>query len=331
MRILWKILLALVVLLIAGGVYLYFAHAWVFFVKPGPGGEDLGLELTIVAGNGEPGFADGKGSAARLDKPIRLSPLGPESVVFADINNHAIRIAHADGRVETIAGGPGKEGHQDGPGSVARFESPHGVAVRGDGAIAVCEAKGCVVRLIVREGQTWTVSTLAGVPGEGGSRDGPAADALFDAPHAVAWGPQGELYVADLGGGAIREIRNGQVTTVVDEGLKWPMDIALAPDGALWIADAGRVEIRRWHPNEGLSEPLLDHELAMPHGIAVMPSGHLAVAEMYGHRILRIDPETRELATYCTGLNKPAAVLAHGGRLWIADLYNHRLVTIPIP
>ena len=112
--------------------------------------------------------------------------------------------------------------------------------------------------------------------------------------------------------------------------MKWPMDIALDRGGALWIADAGHAEIRRWHPKGGLSQSLIDQELAMPHGIAVTPSGHVAIAEMYGHRILRFDPETKELATYCTGLNKPAAVLAHAGRLWIADLGNHRIVTVPL-
>ena len=62
--------------------------------------------------------------------------------MFADINNHAIRLAYSDGRVETIAGGPEKEGHRMAPADVARFDSPHGVAVREDGAIAVCEAAG---------------------------------------------------------------------------------------------------------------------------------------------------------------------------------------------
>ena len=325
----WKILIALAALLIGAGAYFYFAFAWVFFVSPGPGGVDLGLPITVVAGNGEPGFADGQGAVVRMDKPIRLAPFGLNSVVFADINNHAIRIAHVDGRVETIAGGPDLQGHQDGPATEARFHSPHGVAVRSDGAIAVCEASGCTVRLLVHEGDAWMVSTLAGKPGEKGSRDGPCADALFDAPHAVAWGAAGELYVADIGNGSVRVIRDGQVSTVVADSLKWPMDIALADQGIIWIADAGRAEIRRWHPVEGLGEPLTGEALAMPHGIAVTPSGHLAVAEMYGHRILRLDPASGEVATYCSGLNKPAAVLVHAGRLWIADLGNHRIVTVP--
>jgi hypothetical protein len=53
-----------------------------------------------------------------------------------------IRIVHRDGRAETLAGGPEKQGYKDGPADQARFKSPHGVAVRNDGAIAVAETKG---------------------------------------------------------------------------------------------------------------------------------------------------------------------------------------------
>ncbi|MEE9392175.1 MAG: hypothetical protein V3W41_06695 [Planctomycetota bacterium] len=69
----------------------------------------------IIVSNGESGFRDGRGSAVRMNKPIRLAALNPTTVVFADINNHAIRTMTIDGWVRTIAGGPTLEGHGDGP------------------------------------------------------------------------------------------------------------------------------------------------------------------------------------------------------------------------
>jgi len=348
----WRGLIVLVLILLLGAAWAYFTFAWVFFVSPGPGGEQLGLPITTVAGGGTPGFADGIGEAARLHKPIRLAPFGPSAVVFADINNHAIRVVSTDGRVETIAGGPDRQGHRDGPADEARFDSPHGVAARADGTLAVCEASACTIRLLTRVDGAWQVSTLAGRYDESGMRDGPSAEALFDAPHAVAWAPDGALFVADIGNHRIRKVQDGRVTTVAgtddkgdDDGgastgtLAWPMDIALDAQGAVWIADAGEAKIRRWHPDDGLTTPFADQRLAMPHGITVTPAGHLALAEMYGHRILRLDPRTSEVATYCGTteeglgegrLHKPAAVLAHAGRLWIADLGNHRIVTVPL-
>lgn len=352
-KLVWRVLLVIFLLLLAGGAFLYHQIGWVFFVTPGPGGVALNLPITVVAGNGEKGFQDGRGEAAHMHKPIRLAPFDAERVVFADINNHAIRVVSADGSVETLAGGPDKQGHQDGPAAIARFDSPHGVAARADGAIAVCEASGNTIRLLERAGEGWVVKTLAGSPTESGMRDGAAAQALFDAPHAVAFGAEGQLYVADIGNHRIREIRDGQVTTVAgsdDRGdadgplgtgtLAWPMDIAVDAQGALWIADAGVAKVRRWTPAEGLTTPFALPDLAMPHGIAVTPEGHVAVAEMYGHRILRLVPEGDSVATYCGTpeegvgegkLHKPAAVLAHAGRLWIADLGNHRIVTVPLP
>jgi len=343
-----KTLLALALLAGAFGTWLYFAHAWVFFVGPGDGGENLALPIEVVAGTGEPGFADGQGVAAQLAKPIRLTPYGPGTVVFADIDNHAIRLARLDGTVETIAGGPERQGHEDGPASVARFDAPHGVAARADGVLAVCEASGCTIRLLTpTDGGGFTVSTLAGIPGESGFRDGPCAEALFDAPHAVAWTPDGAVLVADIGNGRVRRIHDGAVETLVggprdeeaDPSLKWPMDLALADDGTLWILDAGRARIRRWRADTGLASPFAELELAMPHGVAVLPDGRIAVAELYGHRVLRLDPTSGALATLCGTteagagegqLRKPAAVLAHAGCLWIADLGNHRLVTVPL-
>ena len=50
-------------------------------------------------------------------------------------------------------------------------------------------------------------------------------------------------------------------------------DGTLDPEGALWIADAGRAKLRRWNPDEGLTTPFADQRLAMPHGVAVTPTG----------------------------------------------------------
>ena len=101
---------------------------------------------TIIGETGTAGFADG--AKPQFNKPIRLSPFGADSVVVSDINNHAIRVVHRNGQTTTLAGGPAKQGHQDGPAATAKFNSPHGVAFRrSDGAIAVAEASNHTIRL----------------------------------------------------------------------------------------------------------------------------------------------------------------------------------------
>ena len=95
-------LLTLMLALAVGGWWLWQSFVWVFFVKPGDGGKQWSLPITAVAGDpgGQSGFRDGAGAEALLAKPIRLASLDAGTVVFADINNHAIRT----GSVSTLCG-----------------------------------------------------------------------------------------------------------------------------------------------------------------------------------------------------------------------------------
>ena len=233
--------------------------------------------MTVVAGQGTAGFADGVGAAARFNKPIRLAPFGSEGVLVSDIFNHAIRLVSKDGRVTTIAGAPDRKGHQDGPASEARFASPHGVGVSPDGRIAVAEAEGHTLRLLTRRADGgFDVSTLAGVPGTSGAVDGPAKAARFNSPHAALWGDDGSLYAPDIGNATIRRVKDGQVTTVAGAGgdkLVYPMDIAWVKDGMV-IADAGANLLRTWRPGGGgLGTLGVKGTLATPHGVAGGPDG----------------------------------------------------------
>ena len=173
-------LLTLMLALAVGGWWLWQSFVWVFFVKPGDGGRQWSLPITAVTGDpgGQSGFRDGGGGEALLAKPIRLALLDSGTVVFADINNHAIRTLRRDGTVATLAGGPDRKGYQDGPAAAAKFRSPHGVAVRSDGVIAVAEVSNH--------------TTLCGTTekGLGGGR--------LNRPAAVL-AQQDTLWIADLG------------------------------------------------------------------------------------------------------------------------------------
>jgi len=355
------ILITGLALLLAVAGYAYFSFGWMFFVKPNDGGENLNLSITLVAGSqsGERGYTDGIGNSARMYKPIRLAPLNDTIVVFADIYNHAIRTICHDGSVKTLAGGPEKKGYQDGDEIQAQFHSPHGVAVRPDGVIAVAEAENNAIRLLYPGkpdscGRVhYTVTTLAGKAGMKGMKDGRNEGTLFDAPHAVAWGSEKELYVADIGNSRIRMIRDGFTSTVAGRNekgkkngnletgtLKYPMDISVDKLGNLWIVDAGTMTVRKWNREAGLTTPFPDLELAMPHGISVIDDKSIVIAELYGHRILQINLSTGKKTTLCGTmekgigngrLNKPAAVLVHHNKIWIADMGNHRIVQTNLP
>lgn len=287
--------------------------------------------VSLSAGSraGESGFADGVGELARMFKPIRLDALDADSIVFADINNHAVRRLTRQGLVSTLAGGPNKKGNLDGPAEQACFNSPHGVAVRADGVIAVADAGNDEIRLLTpRSPGHYTVSTLAGQAGAGGAQDGPNEQARFSAPHSLCWGRQGELYVADIGNASLRKIYQGKTSTLVSQGLKYPMDVALDASQNLWIADAGLMTVLRWNPGQGLTTPYPTLHLETPHGISVGPDGAIYVAEMKANRVVSLDDQGRSTTLWEAGLNRPAAVLWEKGGLWIADLGNHRILRL---
>jgi DNA-binding beta-propeller fold protein YncE len=302
-------------------------------------------EMTIVAGSGIAGFADGVGADARFNKPIRLAPFGPDAVLVADIFNHAIRSVSKDGRVRTIAGSPDRKGHEDGPAAAARFASPHGVGTLPDGRIAVAEAEGHTLRMLTPAAGAaggYQVSTLAGTPGKSGGADGPALQALFNSPHAALWGEDGALYAPDIGNAAIRRVRNGVVDTVAGSGrdkMVYPMDIAWMRDGRMIVADAGANSLRTWRAGEPLGTLTVQGTLATPHGVAAGPDGTVYVADMKSQRVLAIDAAGRittiagvegQAGADGSHLNRPAAVLAHAGWLWVADLDNHRICAVPL-
>jgi len=306
--------------------------------------------LKIVAGTGKAGFKDGE--QAELNKPIRLAPYKNNSIVFADINNHAIRIAELDGNVITIAGGPDEQGYQDGPADVAKFNSPHGVAYDKEiDIIYVAEAGSNLIRVITKsENGNFMVATLAGVPDQIGFRDGPCDSALFNSPHSVILAINGGVYVADIGNARIRLIKDGIVSTVAGNGTSgtqdgkpeessfiYAIDIASC-EGSIFVADAGSNSIRKIIPNLIVTTIQLDDTLSTPHGITCDENNNLYIADMRSHRILKINENSKVTSLAGTGfkgsnineLNKPAAVLVHNNYLWIADLDNHQIKALRI-
>jgi len=256
--------------------------------------------LEVVVGTGKAGFKDGK--QGELNKPIRLAPYKDNSIIFADINNHAVRIAILDGEVITIAGGPEKKGYQDGSASDAKFNSPHGIAYdKVNDIIYVAEAGSNLIRVITKsENGNFIVSTLAGVNDENGFKDGQTDSAIFNSPHAVILAKDGGVYVADIGNARIRLIKDGIVSTVAGNGESGNNDgkpeeasfvyaIDIVSDGeSIFIADAGSNLIRKIIPGIRVTTLQLNDSLNTPHGIAVDKNNNLYIADMGTHRILQI-------------------------------------------
>ena len=179
-----------------------------------------GVRVSVFAGAGSQGYVDGPAGQARFVLPRGIALDGSGNVIVADGLNRAIRAIAPDGTVTTIAGGNGR-GARDGPCEEAQFAWPVAVAVHADGSIYVADSDGNRIRRIDADTEC-SVTTVAGPgpvssqeEGRGGFRDGPAAEAEFRQPHALAFDSEGNLFIADTGNNLIRRLSpGGRVSTV---------------------------------------------------------------------------------------------------------------------
>ncbi len=206
-------------------------------------------QVTTLAGDGKPGFADGTLLKARFNFPTGLA-LGSAGEVFvADTGNHRVRVIKK-GQVTTLAG-DGTTGLVNGVAAKARFHTPKAVAQGSGGVLYVADHGNHCVR-VIKQGN---VDTLAG-DGKAGQVDGPAASARFKYPHAVAVDSAGVVYVADRGNHSIRTITAGTVGT-------------LAGSGAAGFADG----------------PALKAKFNAPTDVFVVGPNHLLVADRVNSRL----------------------------------------------
>lgn len=149
---------------------------------------------------------------------IALDQVG--NVVVSNAARHTIVRCVTEGnrvRYEVVAGCADASGRSDGYGTAARFASPRGMALDGDGNLVIADSENHAIRVLSPSGE---VSTLAGC-GSAGNVDGPtrAAElggdgrwlgpplgALFNQPRDVAIGADGSVFVSDAGNNSIRKI-----------------------------------------------------------------------------------------------------------------------------
>ncbi len=169
---------------------------------------------TVTTFAGAAGVIGSTDSPARFNDPFGLAVDSSTSIVYVgDSDNNTIRKITALGVTTTPAGLALATGSADGTGSVARFNLPEGEATDIVGNIYIADTANSTIRKMTPGG---TVTTIAGQAGVQGLTDGNGTAALFNQPEALTVDAAGNIYVADTGNGAIREISPvGVVTTPI--------------------------------------------------------------------------------------------------------------------
>ena len=266
-------------------------------------------EVTTLAGAAlSPGSADGIGATARFKYPYGVAVDGAGIVYVTDQYNHTIRKIAPGGVVTTLAGQPGSQGHTDGVGSMARFQSPAGIAVDAAGNLYVADQGNHTIRKITAAG---VVTTLAGRALSPGSTNGRGDTARFEKPAGLAVDAAGTVYVADQENRTIRRItptgvvsrfagqtgRSGaKDTAALYSRFNFPTGIALDAAGTLYVADRYNHTIRTVSPS-GIVSTLAGQPLSagntngatpsfnFPMGVAVDGTGAVYVADQSNHAV----------------------------------------------
>ncbi len=280
--------------------------------------------LATVAGTGAKG-AEGDGGPAlkaSFDGMHSLVVAPDGALLAADTWN--CRIRRIDSRTGTVSAfaGTGVKGFggDGGPAAAARFAGIYSVAVDPAGR-TLYMADLHNLRIRAMDLKTGIVTTLAGNGTKGIPADGAmAADAPLADPRAVAADAQGNVYILERGGHALRVVdRTGRIRTVVnrsgkkgasgdggpaiDATMNGPKHICMDRDGGVLIADAENHLVRKYSPADGrivriagcgrkgtagVGGPSLDVELNRPHGICVASDGAILIADSYNDRVLKM-------------------------------------------
>jgi hypothetical protein len=318
-----------------------------------------GAGVVSTLAGGTLGFADGAGSLAKFYNPAGIAVDGGGNLYVADNSNSRIRKITSAGVVSTLAGS-GLAGFADGAGTSAKFSTPNGVAVDGNGNVYVGDYSNQRIRKITSAG---VVSTLAG-SGVLGYADGTGSAAKFYSPFGLAVDGSGNVLVADTNNHVIRKVTSAGVVTTFAGAVAnfgptdgagsaasfyFPRSVAVDGAGNVFVADGNNHKIRKI-TSAGVVSTLAGlgtagladgtgtaAKFSNPYGAAVDGNGNVYVGDTSNHVIRKITSAgvvstlagagtigfadgAGSAAKFC---NPSGVAVDANGNVYVADRNNH--------
>jgi hypothetical protein len=276
--------------------------------------------LTTIAGGGWQEDDGGPALYGRIDMPQGLALASNGDLYVTSLNSYIIqRISAADGTLQTVAGNGFAHFSGDGAAATLAQVSPDDPVADPAGNISFLDN----MRIRTVNAGSGLITTVAGPGSWGDPADGgPAANAFFSYPTALARDAQGNLFIAEQGNLRIRKIdaATGLIHHYAGVGygyggdggpassatMRMIRDMATDAAGNLYIVEEGGPRVRRIDAatgiittiagNGAISGPLNDGSpatqvaLYYPATVAVDSAGSVYISER--GRIRKIDAIT---------------------------------------
>ena len=279
------------------------------------------------------------------DRPLMypgkvLADAAGNRLFVADSSHNRIVVATLDGKlIETI--GSGLQGDADGIFSQARFHRPQGLALDGD-ILYVADTENNQVRAV--DFQARAVHTLGGT-----DLNSPWDLALRTGILIVAMAGTHQVWVIDLlhdqafpyAGTGEEARRDGLIS---EAAFAQPSGLAIS-GGTLYVADAESNTIREVSlpPTNAVKTvaggDLFDFgdrdgkgtEARFQHPLGVaVDGGRLFIADTYNHKIKVLDRASGTVATFADSFNEPGGISIAAGQLYVADTNNHAIRVVDL-
>jgi len=290
--------------------------------------------LSVVAGSGARGSADGPLLSATFDGPTDVKmEAGGRFLVVCDSNNSAVRVVNVSGNVisaYTIFSLPaGQVGTVDTSGSPLAV--PMSLALETDGTPSCFVADTGNHRVVLLDYMTGSMTPIAGTLGSSGfaGDSGAATSCNLDSPVGVAIDSSYNVFVADTANHAVRLVNRS--ASVIAFGT-----VTVNPGEIETIAGFPPPSAQSGY--DGDNKPALYSLLDSPTHLLVDGSGHVYFCDERNHRIRTLNATTGLIDTVAgTGtlgyngdglpplnswISSPSGLALSGGVLYFSDTGN---------
>lgn len=213
-------------------------------------------KVYTVAGNGTPGYKDGKGIEASFRNPSAIAIGSDGSLYVSDTLNHVIRKIDQDGKVSTLVGDPS---------NTSILNEPTGITFDKEGVLYIADSANHQIKRLI-DGK---LEVVAGSATEvdpdtnyliGDFVNGSKNNAKFNFPKGITFSMNDLLIISDSSNHAIRAItKEGKVYTIAGSGMSgydWDEHALIHLDGPNSIHHAfGRLFISDTNNNRVVMIP----------------------------------------------------------------------------